>query len=340
VGINISVEAAMRELLAAQHGVISTRQCRAAGLSRKAERHRVETGRLVPRHRGVYADTASPGTWHQRVMAGVLVAGVTAFASHATAAQLLGLLAVDESAPIEVTTILERAVRVPGLRAHRSGLLEEQDMHVVDGIPTSTASRLISDMSGRMGVVGLGRMADDAVRRGLTSYGAIAACLDRLPQAPGRSPHTVRDMLATRFPEFGARESWLEEFVFDALRRYDLPLPRTQVEVTLPTGRRRLDKCYVDEKLVLESDGFDPHSRRRVFDDDRKRNNDLLLAGYRVLHFTSEFTDYQIACTVAAALGVSVPKPAPGGPQSFKQWCGAQRVGLCSGRGSGGRRGR
>jgi very-short-patch-repair endonuclease len=281
----------------------------------------LETGRFVARHLGVYADTAVPESFHQRVMAGVLAAGPTAFASHATAAQLLGLAAVDESARIEVTTVLERAVRVPGVRAHRTGLLDERDVHVVDGIPTATAARLINDVSGRMGVIGLGRITDDAIRRGLTSYVAIVACLERLPRAPGRSPKTMHEMLGSRLPEFGRRESWLEDFVFDALCRYDLPLPRTQVEVMLPSGRRRLDKCYVDRKLVLESDGFDPHSKRKTFDDDRKRNNELLLAGYRVLHFTSEFTDYQIACTVARALGVSVPRPAPGGPQSFKQWC-------------------
>ena len=110
--------------------------------------------------------------------------------------------------------------------------------------------------------------------------------------------------------------------------------------MVLPSGTRRLDKCYVDEKLVLESDGFDPHSTRRAFDDDRQRNNELLLAGYRVLHFTAESTDFEIARTVAAALGLFAPEPAPEGPITFKQWCGARRAAPCSARGSGARSGR
>jgi hypothetical protein len=335
MGVNVEVERAVRELFSAQHGVATTAQLRSAGLSRKAERHRLETGRFVTRHRGVFADASFPETWRQRVMAAVLAGGPTAFASHVTAAQLLGMEPIDEDTPIEITTVLERAPTIPGVRSHRSGLLDDRDMALVDGIPTATAARVINDLSVRKGPTGLGRLADDAVRRGLTSPGAIVQCLEKLPWAPGRSPNAVREMLAARLPEFGLRESLLEEFVFDSLRHYDVPLPLTQVWVQLASGPRRLDKCYVDELLVLESDGFEFHSGRGAFDDDRRRNNELVLAGYRVLHFTTEFTDHEIACTVARALGHPAPEPAREGPQPFKRWCGGRRVALDSARGSG-----
>jgi very-short-patch-repair endonuclease len=243
---------------------------------------------------------------------------------------------IDESAPIEITTVLECTPTIPGVRAHRSGILDDHDVEVVDGIPTSSAARLIIDLSGRMGPVGLGRLADDAVRAGQTSPGAIVQRLERLPWAPGRSPNTVREMLAARLPEFGSRESRLEEFVFDSLRRYGLPVPKAQVWVQLPGGPRRLDSCYADDLLVLESDGFEFHSGRGSFDDDRRRNNELVVAGFRVLHFTSAFTDHEIACTVAAALALAPPACASEGPQSFKQWCGVPRVVPCSAPRSGG----
>ena len=269
---------------------------------------------------------------------GLFAAGPASLVSHRTALQLWGVEGIDERAPIEITTVLERDPRIAGLWVHRSGLLDSRDERVHCGIPVTTVERAINELSGRLTVAALGRLTDDAVRLRLTTFGRIVACFERLRQAPGRSPNTMSDMLATRLEEFGLRESWLEEFVFESLQRHNIPLPETQVWIELPSGPRRLDKCYAAAKLVLESDGFDPHSSRRAFDDDRARNNELLLAGYRVLHFTSEFTDYDVARTVAAALELFEPQRAPEGPLRFKQWCEARRAVLCSARGSGARR--
>ena len=47
-----------------------------------------------------------------------------------------------------------------------------------------------------------------------------------------------------------------------------------------PVARRRapslLDFAWPDRKVAVEFDGFEPHSSRRVFDDDRARQNDLV----------------------------------------------------------------
>ena len=37
---------------------------------------------------------------------------------------------------------------------------------------------------------------------------------------------------------------------------------------------------------MVETDGRDVHSTRRAFEDDRRRDQSLLLAGYRVVRFT------------------------------------------------------
>jgi very-short-patch-repair endonuclease len=55
-------------------------------------------------------------------------------------------------------------------------------------------------------------------------------------------------------------------------------------------------------KLAIEVDGFGPHATRSAFDRDRARSNELVVAGWTILRFTSASTDDQIASTTAAAL--------------------------------------
>jgi hypothetical protein len=71
--------------------------------------------------------------------------------------------------------------------------------------------------------------------------------------------------------------------------------------------------------LALEAQGFDAHGRRAQFDADALRGNELQLAGFRVLEFTSAFTDRQIAQQVAEALGLPQP-PIVGETLTFAAW--------------------
>jgi very-short-patch-repair endonuclease len=47
-----------------------------------------------------------------------------------------------------------------------------------------------------------------------------------------------------------------------------------------------VDILFSSHRLVLEIDGFETHGTRLAFEQDRRRRNDLVLAGYRVLNFT------------------------------------------------------
>ena len=96
MGTSGEVEAALRKLSVEQHGVVSACQVRDAGMSRKAVRHRLETGRWVALHTGVYADAVVPSSWNQRVMAGLLAASPAALVSHRTALELWGVEATVE----------------------------------------------------------------------------------------------------------------------------------------------------------------------------------------------------------------------------------------------------
>jgi hypothetical protein len=128
----------------------------------------------------------------------------------------------------------------------------------------------------------------------------------------------MRSILLQRDDEL-RRESVLEDFVHGALERFGLPVPVVQHRIVVAGRNRRIDLCYPESMLALEPIGFDRRRFRQRFDEDALRGNELQLAGYRVLYFTSAFTDWKVATQVAEAL--ALPTPArPRRPLTFLEW--------------------
>lgn len=88
-----------------------------------------------------------------------------------------------------------------------------------------------------------------------------------------------------------------------------LPAPETQHVVRRGGGRvGRVDFAWLEQRLIVETDGFAFHSDRASYRRDRRRVNSLLLAGWVVLRFSWEDVvsdpDYVVA-SVRAALALS-----------------------------------
>jgi hypothetical protein len=315
-----SRSALIDELGARQLGLVTYGQLRAACCTPRQVLGMVARGELLETRAHVYVAAGAPRTHEQDVMAAVLAAGKTAFASHETAAHIWQL-PLPQPAALEITVVIERWARLKGVRVHRSGLLVDLDVMIPAAIPVSSPERTIVDLSSRLSLNALGRMTDDAVRRRLTSLGRIQRTVERLGRAPGRSPKKVAEMLARRIPGVEQRDSDLEDFAFDALRRFALPLPVPQYEVAVRGHKRRLDLAYPSAAVMLDVLGYDYHRMRERFDDDCGRRNELRDAGWRIVEVTSAFTDWRIACEVARALGR--PRPARAAdPVMFLEWQG------------------
>jgi hypothetical protein len=310
---------AVATLAANQHGAVARWQALEEGLSPKALRVRVQAGRLRYVHGArVYLVQGWPETTERTVAAAVLACGAAAFASHSTAATLHAMAAPPQ-ARVEVTVPLGRFLVVDGVRLHRSGLLVERDVTTVAGIAVATPERTIVDLSGRLPDRQLQRLADDAVSRRITNIARLASCAGRLPSAPGRSAKKMRAVIDALVRAGGVRESHLEDFVYESIGRFGLPLPVCQHPEVFNGRDCRIDQCYPESRIALEADGFDAHRGRAQFDNDRIRGNDITLAGYTLLRFTSAFTDWRIASTVATALGLAVP-PKPEHELTFAEW--------------------
>lgn len=67
-----------------------------------------------------------------------------------------------------------------------------------------------------------------------------------------------------------------------------------------------MDIAFPRERLGIEIDGYAVHSAPATFQADRARGNDLLLAGWRILHFTwADLTESPavVLLTIHQALG-------------------------------------
>src|SRR5437868_6087733 len=113
---------AVRALAEAQYGVVARRQLLALGLGEEQVKSWGKRGRLIRRHRAVYALGHRVLTQHGRWMAAVLAAGDGAVLSHRSAAALWGMRPPG-GALIEVTVTGDWA-RTPGdgIKAHRSAI--------------------------------------------------------------------------------------------------------------------------------------------------------------------------------------------------------------------------
>ncbi|HWN72852.1 MAG TPA: type IV toxin-antitoxin system AbiEi family antitoxin domain-containing protein, partial [Solirubrobacterales bacterium] len=101
VGKSTTVDVAIGRIARAQHGIVTTKQLVAAGLTRAAISKRVQAGRLYRVHQGIYAVGHDGLNNEARWMAAVLACGPDAVLSHGSAAVHWELLRPLEG-PIDI----------------------------------------------------------------------------------------------------------------------------------------------------------------------------------------------------------------------------------------------
>jgi very-short-patch-repair endonuclease len=97
-------------------------------------------------------------------------------------------------------------------------------------------------------------------------------------------------------------DSDLEMRFVRAIVAAGLPEPELQHRVVVGSRRCRIDIAYPDLRIAMEIDGWEHHRSRTAFDEDRARANDLVVAGWQVLRFTSTMSNAQAVASVAGAL--------------------------------------
>jgi hypothetical protein len=276
-------EATIARLAERQHGVVSLPQLQLAGLTKDAVGKRVTTGRLVRIHRGVYAVGHARLTKRGHWMAAVLAYGPKAALSHRSAAALQG--ARPDNRPKSDVTLPSRSARPrPGIDAHASTTVTDEDVTIVDGIPCTTLARTLLDLAEVIGRQGLERAIDQAEVLRIFDLRAVEDVLSRA--AGRRGAGVLRDALAQY--DGPTLTDWeLEDRFFALCQAAGLPKPGVNVWITLDGGiAYKADFVWRAERLIVETDGWGSHGTRRAFENDRRRDRRLLLAGWTVVRFT------------------------------------------------------
>lgn len=258
-----------------QHGIVTRQQLLAAGIPSANIGRRVGSGWLRRIHRGVYLVGAVPPPLAPE-MAACLACGPHACVSHSSAARLWRLVPAraKRKEPVHVT-VPGSARRRPGIRVHRVVELAGDETTRLQGIPITTPERTLLDVAGLMSSRALEQALAEAYARHLATAESVGALIERHPRRPG-ARHLL-DLLGGSDPAH--TRSHAEDRFLALIEKAGVERPGVNVRV----AGHLVDFFWRRAGLVVEIDGFGPHSSRKAFNRDRTRDADLVGAGYRVL---------------------------------------------------------
>jgi very-short-patch-repair endonuclease len=283
------VEAALVARARRQHGVLTTRQLRAAGLGPHAINGRVERGWLRHVHYGVYVVGALESELTAPTAA-LAAYGPRAVISHRTAATIWGLLPPRPGNPIHITLLNANRRSRPGVKIHRAQTAEVRRRHGLRlTSPTQTLADLEDDVE---------RAYNEALVLGLTTHQEVSRHAARSPA-----------LRAVVEEAPGMTRSRMERELRRLIRRAGLPAPQSNVEV----AGHEVDLYWPDHRLVVEFDGWSTHSSRTAFESDRLKDAALMLAGERVMRVTGRQLGSRPEAVVARlATAISAIRPRDG----------------------------
>jgi very-short-patch-repair endonuclease len=270
-------------IAATQKGLVALWQLEGLGIERRAVQARVSSGRLHRVHQGVFAVGHTVLSEEGRFLAAVLACGPGAILSHRSAAVLWGVHPKEEGA-IDVIAANRRGRAPKGIRAHRDGSLVAADRTVFRGVPCTTLARTLLDLAGVVPARTLKRCLSEAEVRRRVRHAAIRAQIRR--SRGRRGVARLRLLLDEVHPATKRTRSELERRFLDMCGRHDLPQPEVNVKLDVARGRLEADFSWRDAGLIMEADSREFHDTDSAFLNDRRREQQLQLAGWRVSHCT------------------------------------------------------
>jgi very-short-patch-repair endonuclease/predicted transcriptional regulator of viral defense system len=273
----------LSELARRQYGVVSRVQLLDRGWTKEEIDWRIRNGRLQQVHAGVYVLgprqlLTRQGHW----MAGVLASEPDALLSHWSAAALW-MIRPNSRSRIDVI-VPHRSRSSKAICRHLSHVPPDERTEE-EGIPVTSVHRTIFDLAATEDVDSVVAMIKEAEYRNRYDRLSLWDLLDRYRGKRGSRNLRFALKRITEEPS-GRKRSKLEERFAPFLRRHHLPLPRFNDWIVLEGKRYRVDCHWTGTGQIVELDGWEGHSTRSAFQDDRSRDRALKVAGYSVIHLT------------------------------------------------------
>jgi hypothetical protein len=261
-----SADAVLAAWAARRHGLVTSAQFAAAGLSPGAISHRVATGRLHRHYRGVYsvghAHLSPEGRW--------LAAGDGAALSHVCAGKHIriwrgGTDGIDVVAP--------RRRNVPGVRIHFCRRPDRRDVTTRNRIPITTVPRTLIDLTDVLTAHQFANVIHEAQYRNRYNPRAVEAAMARANGRPNLK--VLEHAIALNNQGSAGTRSAAEDHFLTQLSSSDLPPPLVNQKIEVDFHRP-------DQNLVVELDG-PGHDRPRTQRDDEARDRALARRGIEVV---------------------------------------------------------
>jgi hypothetical protein len=265
----------------AQRGLVTLHQLAAMGIGEGAVANRVSGGRLHRVFPAVFSVGHSYVTPEARCLAAVLACGDGSFLSHRAGAWRWRIL---EPLPWRIDVIVPRTGRTGcrGIAVHRPRCVPESEVTILDGIRVATVARVLLDLGDVMSTRAQLGCVREAEVKGVLDRAELQAVLERAPRR--RGSRALKLFLGTT-READVR-SRIERPFLDLCHRAGLPEPEANMPLTVAGRWLRPDFLWRDLKVIVETDGAGTHYTISAFESDRRRDADLLAAGYVVLRFT------------------------------------------------------
>ncbi len=283
--MNLNPDAAVRHWMNVNDSVVICRSnALALGMTDRMIKYRVDTGVWRRIKSGCYVVLEGPEEWLTVLAAATQ--SLSATVSHESAAYLHGMHGIPRG--LRVVTVPVRTTKVfPGVDIHQSTDLIPDFITKVDGLPVTTATRTVIDLARGFGLARLRRTVERCVVQGLFTIENLSNDFARLGRRGRPGTVKMRVVLAELMPHLEAIESELERIFLELLREFGLPIPEVQVVLSWRKSRSgRVDFVYRQVKLIIECDGRKWHRDTTSFEEDRRRDNEAMLAGWRVLRVT------------------------------------------------------
>ncbi len=234
-------------------------------------------------HQGVYAVGHRSLRREAHWSAAVLACGPAALLGVRSCAALANIRRTSLSY-VEVT-VPRQLGRMDGIRTYVCSRLEPQDRDKIDGIPCTSTALTLLNLAAVLPRRGLERACDEAEVQQLFDLAAIEDVLERFRGSRGAG--RLRAVLDEHAIGTTLTRSRLEEQALVALGRAGVPRPEVNVRlVCRPGADWEVDFLWRRRRIVLETDGGRFHSTRGQIERDRRKEADLVIAGYRVLRAT------------------------------------------------------
>jgi hypothetical protein len=218
--------------------------------------------------------------------AALLACGEGAVVSHGTAAALHGLW---DKWPllIDVTVPVEAGRKIDGVRCRRCRYPQPEEIEVRGGVACTTVARTLVDLAGMVGIKALRHaVGRAAIRKRLDLQTVDLAMYNAKRRRGMRALEMALVPYRTKDGKVPDVRSDFETLVLPELLEMGLLRPQCNAWLHIDGERFLVDFLWEEQQVIVETDGRETHETPTAFQSDRRRDQFLAAAGYRVLRVT------------------------------------------------------